>query len=44
MAKRYTVFVDDNFHYMDESERYSWESSPTALQRWQLASRLSMNF
>ena len=22
MAKRYTVFVDDNFHYMDESERY----------------------
>ena len=22
MAKPYTVFVDDNFHYMDESERY----------------------
>ena len=22
MAKLYTVFVDDNFHYMDESERY----------------------
>jgi hypothetical protein len=22
MTKRYTVFVDDNFHYMDESERY----------------------
>jgi hypothetical protein len=22
MAKRYTVFIDDNFHYMDESERY----------------------
>ena len=22
MAKRYTVFVDDNYHYMDESERY----------------------
>lgn len=22
MAKRYTVFVDDNFRYMDESERY----------------------
>jgi hypothetical protein len=22
MAKTYTVFVDDNFHYMDESERY----------------------
>lgn len=22
MAKRYTVYVDDNFHYMDESERY----------------------
>ena len=22
MAKVYTVFVDDNFHYMDESERY----------------------
>jgi len=20
--KAYTVFVDDNFHYMDESERY----------------------
>jgi hypothetical protein len=22
MATTYTVFVDDNFHYMDESERY----------------------
>ena len=22
MAKIYTVFVDDNFHYMDASERY----------------------
>src|SRR5437879_6107440 len=22
MATLYTVFVDDNFHYMDESERY----------------------
>lgn len=22
MAKGYTVYVDDNFHYMDESERY----------------------
>jgi hypothetical protein len=22
MAKRYVVYVDDNFHYMDESERY----------------------
>lgn len=22
MAMPYTVFVDDNFHYMDESERY----------------------
>jgi hypothetical protein len=22
MAKRYTVYVDENFHYMDESERY----------------------
>jgi hypothetical protein len=22
VAKRYTVYVDDNFHYMDESERY----------------------
>lgn len=22
MAERYTVYVDDNFHYMDESERY----------------------
>ena len=22
MAKPYTVFVNDNFHYMDESERY----------------------
>ena len=22
MAKRYTVYVDDNFHYIDESERY----------------------
>ena len=22
MAKRYPVYVDDNFHYMDESQRY----------------------
>jgi hypothetical protein len=22
MEKPYTVYVDDNFHYMDESERY----------------------
>ncbi len=22
MAKPYTVYVDDNFHYMDKSERY----------------------
>jgi hypothetical protein len=22
MAKDYTVYVDDNFHYMDESRRY----------------------
>jgi hypothetical protein len=22
VTKRYTVYVDDNFHYMDESERY----------------------
>jgi hypothetical protein len=22
MAKRYTVYVDDNFHYMDARERY----------------------
>jgi hypothetical protein len=22
MANSYTVFVDDNYHYMDESERY----------------------
>jgi len=22
--KKYTVFVDDNFHYMDESERYKF--------------------
>src|SRR6185437_4532420 len=24
MAKRYIVYVDDNFHYMDESERYKY--------------------
>lgn len=23
MDKKYTVQVDDNYHYMDESERYS---------------------
>jgi hypothetical protein len=22
MSKRYSVYVNDNFHYMDESERY----------------------
>ena len=25
MAKRYVVYVDDNFHYMDESERYKFD-------------------
>jgi hypothetical protein len=25
----YTVFVDDNFHYMDESERYKLGEFPT---------------
>ena len=28
MAKIYTVFVDDNFHYMDESERYKLGEFP----------------
>jgi hypothetical protein len=28
MAKTYTVFVDDNFHYMDESERYKLGEFP----------------
>ena len=23
-SKRYAVYVDDNFHYMDESERYKF--------------------
>jgi len=23
MSKKYKVYVDDNYHYMDESERYS---------------------
>ena len=27
---RYTVYVDDNFHYMDESERYRLGDFPTA--------------
>lgn len=34
MAKPYTVFVDDNFHYMDESERYKlgeFEDCPSAV-------------
>lgn len=25
----YTVFIDDNFHYMDESERYALGEFPT---------------
>lgn len=44
MAKGYTVFVDDNFHCMDESERYNWESLLTAFQPWRLASKLLINF
>jgi len=28
MAKTYIVFVDDNFHYMDESERYKLGEFP----------------
>ena len=27
---RYRVFVDDNFHYMDEEERYEYGVFPTA--------------
>jgi hypothetical protein len=33
---RYTVYVDDNFHYMDESERYSagvYESCEAATEK-----------
>jgi hypothetical protein len=39
MAGRYTVYVDDNYHYMDESERYKLgefedcESAIAACQR-----------
>ncbi|MBI3473256.1 MAG: hypothetical protein HY013_18025 [Candidatus Solibacter usitatus] len=34
MAKRYTVYVDDNYHYMDESERYKlgeFDDCPSAI-------------
>ena len=34
MTKLYTVFVDDNYHYMDESERYKlgeFADCPSAL-------------
>ena len=28
----YVVFVDDNYHYMDESERYQWRGFPTCAE------------
>lgn len=36
MSEKYKVFVDDNYHYMDESERYvagSYSSLKEAVER-----------
>ena len=36
MSKKYKVYVDDNYHYMDESERYtagSYHSLEEALEK-----------
>ena len=33
MAEQYTVFVDDNFHYMDEDERYKYGALYPAMRR-----------
>jgi len=36
MSKKFKVFVDDNYHYMDESERYtagSYNSLEKAIER-----------
>ena len=36
MNKKYTVYVDDNYHYMDKSERYaegSYESLEEAINK-----------
>ncbi len=38
--KTFTVFVDDNFHYMDESERYKLGSFPTLAAAIDAAHRL----
>ena len=29
MRTKYEAYVDDNFHYMDESERYKFEEFET---------------
>jgi hypothetical protein len=36
MSEKYKVYVDDNYHYMDESERYavgSYSSLKEALEK-----------
>jgi hypothetical protein len=36
MSEKYTVYIDDNFHYMDESERYavgSYHSLEEAIEK-----------
>ena len=38
---RYTVLVDDNFHYMDESERYEEGSYDTAEQALEVCKRIT---
>ena len=41
---RYRVLVDDNFHYMDESERYNAGSFATAEEAIECAKRIVDSF
>ncbi len=41
MRTKYEVYVDDNFHYMDESERFKLENSKPA-RKQQASARESM--
>ncbi len=46
MSKSYTVFIDDNYHYMDEGERYaigSYDSLEKAIEACEKITLRSLN-
>jgi hypothetical protein len=44
MGEKFTVYVDDNFHYMDESERYTLGEFDTEAEAIQAAKAIVDEF